>query len=630
VKYSVSKLLRIIEDSMVPFSRFFILRLFIFLSGLLASCEFQPNDIPDANIEKPSETGPAIVINLNDYNDTIKLGYTTDFKYAISGTTNKIIAVKISIGGRIIHDYLADSQQTFSFTFDPATVPDGIYILDIQITTSTGSRSIAEKLGMEAYLYNLYWPVIIDKAIPEGNYNITFEKVHDPEGLKLSWPKFDHANCIKYVIYRRHLPFQQEPVPIAEVNDPKISYYIDHSFREGQDALYFVRIITPYGYYDGITTPFGDNLTGVLSAEWHNNGTLDVTWDKARNLETFDSYYVFTSYSDTPMESYIIGDPEENHVTFLDAGFAYGISVYLAIVPKGLNVADYENLRLYKYTHYTPAEIPLFIFPTLVNDHEFMLLSRPEIIYRYFPDEQKTEDSISVNLTGSNLVSVSSNGNRFVYFQNGSFYIRKTDDFSIETVFTDPSIPYPESVSCLSISDNNRLLAADNWNNIYLYNSDTRQLIIKDSINLLGLHKKTALLSPDGTKMTAITGVWEVSFFSLESSGWMLTGKQPVYPTNIFYSKDGAFVYLVTYNKVIKCRTSDFGIVSDNTIPEGYIRSVDIDRGHLLCSSVYGPEYNIIDFESGEILKTLHLYGVSTIFKNHIIYSGRQINLSQF
>jgi hypothetical protein len=616
---------------MISFSRFSLLILVILSSGWLTSCEFQPHDIPDDNIEKPADEGPPIVLNLNDYHDTIKIGWITDFNYSISGTTNKILAVEISIGGKVIHEYLADNQQTFSFSFDPATLPDGNYDLNIKIISSTGSGSIAERFGVEGYLYDLNWPVIIDKAIPEGSYNIAFEKVHNPEGLKLSWLKFNHANCVKYVIYRQYWPFQQEPIPIAEITDPKLSYYIDHSFWEGQDVLYFVRIVTPYGHYDGNFSTFRDELIGVLSADWHNDGTLDVSWNKAQNLETFASYYVFTSYADSPMESYLIGDPDENHVTFRDAGLAYGINIYLAIEPKGLDVSDRKNLRLSKYTHYTPAQIPLFFVSSMVNDHEFMLLSQQNMIYRYYPDEQRIDYSLSVSLTKTDLLSVSNDGNRFVYFQGSDFYIRRTNDFTTETIFNDPSNPYPESVSCLSISDNNRLLVTDNWNHVYLYNSATGQLIRRDSIPLTGMYRKTAVISPDGTKMTAITGADEVSFFSLEPSGWSEIGKEPVMPNIIFYSKDGMFVYLVTYDSLIKCRTSDFGIVSDYTVPEGYFRSVDLDRGRLLCSYVYGPEYNIIDINSGQILKTLNLgVGGFTIFKNHIITSGRQLNLPQF
>ena len=250
---------------MIPFFRLSLLNMVITLSGLLTSCEFQPHEIPDSGIEKPSDTGPPIVFNLNDYHDTIKIGYITNFNYTISGTYNKILAVEISIGGTVIHEYIAENQQAFSFTFDPVTFPDGDYHMNATIITSTGSGSIAEKLGVEGYLYELDLPVIIDKAIPEGSYNIAFEKVHNPEGLKLSWLEFNHANCIKYVIYRQYRPIQQEPVLIAEITDPEQSYYIDHSFWEGQEGLYFVRIITPYGHYDGNFSTFRDELIGVLS-----------------------------------------------------------------------------------------------------------------------------------------------------------------------------------------------------------------------------------------------------------------------------------------------------------------------------------------------------------------------------
>jgi hypothetical protein len=618
---------------MIPFFRLSLLNIVITLSGLLTSCEFQPHEIPDSGIEKPSDTGPPIVFNLNDYHDTIKIGYITNFNYTISGTYNKILAVEISIGGTVIHEYIAENQQAFSFTFDPVTFPDGDYHMNATIITSTGSGSIAEKLGVEGYLYELDLPVIIDKAIPEGSYNIAFEKVHNPEGLKLSWLEFNHANCIKYVIYRQYRPIQQEPVLIAEITDPEQSYYIDHSFWEGQEGLYFVRIITPYGHYDGNFSTFRDELIGVLSADWHNDGTLDVRWNKAQNLETFDSYYVFTSFADTPMESYLIGDPDETHVIFRDAGFAYGINIFLAIVPNGLDVTDYKNLRLSKYTNYTPAQIPLYFVSCIVNNHEFILLSQPGMIYRYYPDEQRTDDSLAVSLTNYDLISVSNNGNRFAYFQGSDFYIRRTDDFTTETVFSDPSIPYPESVSCLSISDNNRLLVTDTWNHIYLYNSATGELIRKDSMPLVGLHKNTALISPDGTKMIAVTGEYtvNVSFFSLEPSGWTEIGKIPVTPHNMFYSKDGIFVFLVTSDRLIKCRTSDFGIVSDYSFPEGYFSTVDLDRGRLLCSFVYGPEFNIVELNSGQVLKTLNIgVGTFTIFKNHIITSGRQLDLQQF
>jgi hypothetical protein len=616
---------------MISFSRFTLLILAILLSGWLTSCEFQPHDFPDANIEKPADEGPPIVLSLNDYHDTIKLGWITDFNYSISGTTNKILAVEISIGSKVIHEYLADNQQAFSFSFDPSTIPDGNYHLNIKIITLTGSGSLAEKFGYEGYLYELDWPVIIDKAIPQGNYYTAFEKVHNPEGLKLSWVAFNHANYIKYVIYRQFRPFQLEPVPIAEITDPKLSYYIDNSFWEGQDVLYFVRIVTPYGHYDGSYSTYRDELKGVLSADWHNDGSLDVSWNKAQNLETFASYYVFTGFTDTPMESYLIGDPDENHVTFRDAGFAYGINIYLAIVPKGLAVSERKNLKFSIYPQYTPAQIPLFLASSMVNHHEFILLSKSDKIYRYYPDEQRMDDTLSVSMNTTALIAVSNDGNRFVYFQGNNFYIRRTDDFITETLFNDPSMTYPESINCLSLSDNNRLLAIDDWNQVYLYDSGTGQLILKDTITLVGYYKKTAVISPDGTRMTALTGPDETSFFSLEPNGWSEIGKQTIMTDLIFYSKDGMFVYLATNGKLIKHRTTDFAVVSELSLPSGYFRVIDIDRGRLLCSHVYGPKYSIVDINTGQILKTLNIgLGGLTLFKNHIITSGRQLNLPLF
>ncbi len=48
-----------------------LLPLFLFA---LTSCEFRPDDIPEAKISKPDSIGPPISFNLNDSFDTIRVG----------------------------------------------------------------------------------------------------------------------------------------------------------------------------------------------------------------------------------------------------------------------------------------------------------------------------------------------------------------------------------------------------------------------------------------------------------------------------------------------------------------------------------------------------------------------------
>jgi hypothetical protein len=613
--------------------RLSLLTILILLSAWLTSCEFKLHDIPDEGIEKPSDPRPPIVMNLNDYHDTIKLGYITNFNYTITGTANKVLDVEISIGGKVIHKYVADSQQPFYFTLDPAAFSDGKYNLNIQIITSTGTGSIAEKFGFESYAYELNWPVIIDQEIPRGTYNITFEKVHNPEGLKLTWPQFNHVNFVKYVVYRQYSAFQQTPVQITEITDPLQSTFIDKSFWEGQDGTYFIRIITPFGNHDGISCTFEDMLTG-FSANWHNDGTLDITWNKAQNVETFGSYYVFDSYGLFPIDSSFIADREENHVTFHDSGFANGIIIYLGIMPKGVDISEYKKLKLTQFIHYTQPDLPLFNKANIVNNHDFTLLSKQYLIYRYFPDERRIDDSLSVNLNNPGMISVSNDGNSIAYYQGNDFYVRRTEDFATTAVIRVPEILYPGFVCFLSLSDNDRLVASDGLDHVLMYSTATGQLIRKDSVHQYYWSDVQLEISPDGTKMAVPTGMEEVTFFSLEPSGWVSLGKITQYISQVFYSKDGGYIFIVTYDRLEKRKTSDFGLVSQFTLAGGFFGSVDPDRERLLHSVSFGPDCNIVDLNSGQILKSPNLGAWNNseyiIFKNHIITSGRQLELLQF
>lgn len=607
------------------------LSLLLLLCSILisaVSCEFEPDEIPGSSLEKPSDTGPPVVLNLNDYNDTIRLGWTTVFNYSVSGTKNTIKSVDITIGGNILQHYVADNNQAFTFTLDPESLPEGYYDLNIKITTGTGSGSIAEKVGAEGYLYELNWPVLIDKTTPSGFYELSYEKVHNPEGIKLTWPSFNHANFVSYTILRKYFLLQDEPEIIAEITNPLDTSFIDRYFWEGQDAFYYVRIVTPYGFYSGKILNYVDELSGI-SAVWQENGSLDVTWNKALNRDVFAGYYITSDFYN-PGTAFIISDPDENHITLNNTGFAIGMRISLAIIPRGFRGTDYSRLKPLIYTYHSPNIIPPFYYAKNVNYHDFILLADGRSIYRYYPDEQKAKDTLSVNFlaSGSNL-SVSNNGNTYAFLEGTTFHVRKTDDFSLVSSFSNPSFTDPWSVMSLSLSDNNKLLVTD-WNNyVYLYNSTNGNLIRKDSLPLTGYQSKLLALSPDGTRIAALTGPEIISYFSLGESGWAETGTESGMFQDIMFSADGTYIYLITFDKLIKRRTVDFALVSVIDLPGGYFFSMDERNDRVLCSVYYGTQFKILELSTGKYIKSLNLgYGRFTLFKNHIIASGLQMNLT--
>jgi WD40 repeat protein len=187
------------------------------------------------------------------------------------------------------------------------------------------------------------------------------------------------------------------------------------------------------------------------------------------------------------------------------------------------------------------------------------------------------------------------------------------------------------SINSCSYSDNNRLLAIDDLNFVYLYDTENGQLIRKDSMPLAGYNNKLALLSPDGTKMIAKTGADEIRYYTLDQDGWTEIGRTELNPSGVFYSKDGSSVYIAAYQVLLKLRSDNFSLVSQYPLPEGSFKSVDLDRGRLLCSDTWGVHRTIIDLNTGQILRTL-VTGLNPciLFDNFLVASGLQLTLTEF
>jgi hypothetical protein len=605
----------------------------VFVLLILSGCEFRPDDVPETQIDPSEDSGPPIFISLNDRTDTIKIGWNTEFSYNISGTDNKINYVIVTFEDIELHHFIGDYGQIFSFSLDPASYSNGSYHLNIKIFTATGSGSIADKVGAEGYLYELDWPVIVDRTLPEGIANYTIRATKTISGVDLSWPSFDHPNFISYVIYRHYPGFLVSAVPVTTISDPLITTYTDTTYWEGQNAMYYLRIVTPAGFFEGEYIWFYDYLTG-LKATWHPDGTVDVTWDKSRNLESFGKYYVYSGYRyDDFIEEYYIEDPDHNYVKLKNAGFGSGLNIFLKFIPKGVDPNSYRYLNYAMIGCPTHPMIPTFLYCCNVNNHNFLILSDLKKIYRYFPYEVRTEDTISVNIETYWLISVSNNGDRFVYYQNEKFYIRRTNDFFLENEFTGPPLQsMNRTLQSCSLADNGNLLAIDNEGYAYLYDTQNGLLIRKDSMGIRGWYpEKLASISPDGTKMVARITPSTTALYALDQAGWAEVGRTDIVPFNLFYSEDGTSVYIAGFNEIQNHRTDNFMMISDYSLPGGVVRFVDLDRGKLFCSTDREFENIIVDLNTGQVIRSLVL-GTSWcwLFDNYLVTSGLQLTLTNF
>ena len=359
---------------MIIDKRFQFLGLIIFILHLFSQCEFRPDEVPDSNISQPVLGGNPIFVSLNNTEGLIAMGWKTDFQYKITGTDNNILSVTVNFEGQEIHHYLTDNNQSFTFSLDPATYSNGDYNLNIEIITSSGSGSIADKVGAEGFLYKLDWPVYIDKTMPTRS-SCKIKEVNSSRGNEISWQSFNYPNFNSYIIYRQYPIFQTSAIQIATITDPTVTGFIDSTFCEGQNCTYTLGIQTPAGLCVGDYIWVFNKLTG-LQAIWHPDGTVDVKWDKAKNLESFGKYYVYAGFNFTDfIEEYTIDNPDQNYVTLKKAGFASGLYIFLKCIPREVIDDKLQGLEYAKIELQPSPILPRHWTSYNVNGRDYILLA---------------------------------------------------------------------------------------------------------------------------------------------------------------------------------------------------------------------------------------------------------------
>ena len=608
----------------------------ILILNIPAGCEFHPDNVPDSQIEPPEESAPPILISLNDHIDTIKIGWVTDFHYDIYGTDNMLRAAVVTFQDKEIHHYIYNNQQTLTFTFNPAAYTDGNYHLNIKVFTSTGSGSIADKIGAEVYQYELDWPVYIDKTLPDAIYNYIISAKQTDKGIELTWPSFNHPNFISYEVFRQYSFIQTEPVSIVTITDPLNNEFIDSTFWEGTSCRYWIRINVPPGPFDGAYIRVTPKLTG-LQAKLNYDRTIDVSWDKAKNLEAFSKYYVCAGHSSYSIYGKnFIEDPDQNYTKFNFGAFGNSLYIYLRFIPPGVAETYFQDLGYAMIELNIPPMIPDHSASYYVKGRDFILLASNYSIYRYYPQQVRVADTISDNLLSTCRLAISNNGDRFIYYSDGKFYVRNTDDILLENEFSGPPLnSLNNTMMFYSLSDNAKMLAIDNTGVSYLYDINSGTLLNQDTLIIDGYRAEKIFISKDGTKLVAKTRIidYPAVFYVYGQNGWNESDRSDNTPRDILYSADGSMINVAYRNKIETRSAFDFSNIRSFAVLEGYFQSADLENGRFLWNRVGTEDYIVGDLNTGLTLRTMNLRysGDCTLFENYIIASfGYQLTIAKF
>ena len=233
------------------------------------ACEYDPSGNNFVELTPPEDYIP-IEISLNDVNpsDTIYLYQNTSISIKIISQKD-LLQAAVLLDGR---EYANMWNNSLSFVINPDQLSEGVHKLTVNATFSSGTGSLAEMMGLEAYMGELSWNIRVIHNLQDG-FELGY-RINDEGFLEIFWENAVPKSVIaKYTVYSGLT--QNSDITI---NDATQKYFVDYGYVCGS------------GYYE-VTTYLKDGYsflqrlsfnkpTPTVSFENLGLDNLRVYWNK--------------------------------------------------------------------------------------------------------------------------------------------------------------------------------------------------------------------------------------------------------------------------------------------------------------------------------------------------------------
>ena len=284
---------------------------------VLVSCEYEPSGEFSRDVRQPGE-GPPIWIDLAVEGDTIYTHPDGTLSFMFSAVENKIHRFEVCV------NYKCEIIPYFngSFNIGKFDVKPGTHSLTVKIFTSTGTGSMADGLGVEAFLYSKRFTLVILEWSSQWSGNLFVKP--DQGSLKLSWDRYNGANFQEYILTKRT---DWSSLHLATITNLGRTTFIDSAFIGG-NASYKVEVVTRDDRQTTNEFIYEGTLPKLYIIEVRNN-LLTLAWDRPRYFNNIEKYEIykpggnyellaeFTDLNDTSVVLDNLRFPEEYEFLFL-------------------------------------------------------------------------------------------------------------------------------------------------------------------------------------------------------------------------------------------------------------------------------------------------------------------------
>ncbi|MCD6354754.1 MAG: hypothetical protein J7L95_04315, partial [Prolixibacteraceae bacterium] len=372
-----------------------------------------------------------------------------------------------------------DNKVVYDFEYNPQSLPrffialdsyvNGLHQFTIQAFTSSNTGSIADKMGVEGYLYETVWPVLIKHNIEP---RVAIKNVQFKNGSAIiNWEKYDYYGFQSYN-FNKYSSIEGNKFNFV-IHNPYLNGVVDTSYIEGEYAGYRVKLNNLfsskyYNFYVAIDPP----VVSLL-----NNGILNVEWSKSQNKKIFGSYYVTVKApKGGKNEEFKTNLIENTSTTFLTPGFGDSYEIQVRYVPKTFT-GPYLNFNSAGgRTSYSMGNtMPKFEKGMEIGSTGNVLLFNQGKFYKYSILNNLVIDSFEVaDLTNSATIRISPKGEYFCYFTYNKFVLRETATWNMVNSFNVPFLNNGNlELRSVSISDKYQLVVVDHFNTLKVVDIST-------------------------------------------------------------------------------------------------------------------------------------------------------------
>jgi len=591
--------------------------------ALILSCEFEPGEVPESHIQKPSVIPPTITLDITPDTDTLWVNESVIIRYHAITIPRNLILVAFAVDDSVIYQRSWDLQGPIEMTLEIAPYEDGLHTLYMTYITNSNSGSIADKTGNEGYMYVLEWPLVIDRTT-EHRLKI-FPIVPVNNGVLLEWEGFIHPAFNNYTITKYSDSYHQSKT-LAIITDPGITHFIDSTYLEGEKAHYTVGLNWQFGSqsdYSEMPEPPDVSQTGPFSVK--------ISWKKTRNPAMLGYYLLYANQLyPLPIEDIVVTDADSTSRELNNISFGRDYIFSIQYIPKAYTYSVPTN-----WINYAEKS---FALGDSMESHDIsrgipggndILLIKGNQVNNYNIVTGESMPFLNVDFDIAWAINVTPDGNHFGYSSHEEFILRNITTNDI--VYT---VQYPAFSSyrlvMYTLSSNFRMLAGYEDGRMIIYDLPTGQVEAEFNYG----SRVYAKISPDGNHvmMRDYNNPTNQIYFEVVDSTFVEianTQENNALQRSFTFSPDNRLFLFYTGRVEIR-NALDYSIINQYDLPAGYIDAWDFDNNQILAYDYYTNTGYVMDINTGMLMKTIKMYSGEFInLKSNFVTTGlgRKLNL---